>query len=30
MLQTILNQQKVIKKNGGFGIGILFPVKGVR
>jgi redox-sensitive bicupin YhaK (pirin superfamily) len=29
MLQIISNQQKVIKKNGGFGIEILFPGKGI-
>ncbi|MEO6980895.1 MAG: pirin family protein, partial [Mucilaginibacter sp.] len=28
MLQIISNQQKIIKKNGGFGIEILFPGKG--
>lgn len=29
MLQIISNQQKMIKKNGGFGIEILFPGKGI-
>jgi redox-sensitive bicupin YhaK (pirin superfamily) len=29
MLQIISNQQKIIKKNGGFGIEILFPGKGI-
>jgi len=29
MLQVISNQQKIIKKNGGFGIEILFPGKGI-
>ncbi|MEO7048481.1 MAG: pirin family protein [Ferruginibacter sp.] len=29
MLQSISNQQKIIKKNGGFGIEILFPGKGI-
>ena len=29
MLQIISNQQKTIKKNGGFGIEILFPGKGI-
>ena len=29
MLQTISNQQKIIKKNGGFGIEVLFPGKGI-
>jgi quercetin 2,3-dioxygenase len=29
MLQLITNQQKIVKKNGGFGIEILFPGKGI-
>lgn len=29
MLQIISNQQKIQKKNGGFGIEILFPGKGI-
>ena len=29
MLQIISNQQKIIKKNGGFGIQILFPGRGI-
>lgn len=29
MLQIISNQQKIVKKNGGFGIEILFPGKGI-
>ncbi|EHQ29662.1 pirin family protein [Mucilaginibacter paludis] len=29
MLQIISNQQKIVKKNGGFGIEILFPGKGM-
>jgi len=29
MLQVISNQHKIIKKNGGFGIEILFPGKGI-
>ncbi|MGZ3762173.1 MAG: pirin family protein [Mucilaginibacter sp.] len=29
MLQVISNQQKIVKKNGGFGIEILFPGKGI-
>lgn len=27
MLQIISNQQKIVKKNDGFGIEILFPIK---
>jgi quercetin 2,3-dioxygenase len=29
MLNIISNQQKIIKKNGGFGIEILFPGQGI-
>ncbi|MEO5890030.1 MAG: pirin family protein [Ferruginibacter sp.] len=29
MLQKISNQEKIVKKNGGFGIEILFPGKGI-
>jgi redox-sensitive bicupin YhaK (pirin superfamily) len=29
MLQIISNQQKIVKKNGGFGIEILFPGRGI-
>lgn len=28
MLQILLNREKIVKKNGGFGIEILFPDKG--
>jgi hypothetical protein len=29
MLHLLSNQQKIVKKNGGFGIEILFPGKGI-